>query len=100
VNLNILAADIGKRGIVAVWVGFEDQRALAPVSPLPKEASTQMQAKFQDMLKRGTPATGVDFYPGKVVNPPVALADDLRDLANTNLSAIRRIKRAPRVVAG
>ena len=69
-------------------------------APLPEEAGTEVQAKLQRHVETRHAGYWVDLNSGQVVNTPVALAYDLRDLADSNLCAVRRIKRTARVVAG
>lgn len=99
-DLYVLAADIRKRGVVAVWLCFEDQGTLTPVASLTEEASAETQSKFHRHVETRHAGEWVDLSSGNIVNSPVAIAYEVRDLADSDLGAVCRIQRTPRVVAG
>ncbi|MGC1458240.1 MAG: hypothetical protein WA825_08185 [Steroidobacteraceae bacterium] len=98
-NLYVLAADIRKRGVIAVEFGLEDQGALASMAPLSKEAGPEVQAKLQRHVETWHAGGGVDLNSRQVVNTPVTLSYHLGDLADANLCAIGRVQGAPRIIA-
>ena len=87
-NLDVLAADIRKRGVISVWLCLEDQCAFAPVAPLSKEASTEVQSKLQRHVEARHAGDWIDLNPGQIVNSPVALAYECSDLADPDLSTV------------
>ncbi|MFX8331637.1 hypothetical protein ABTL50_19745, partial [Acinetobacter baumannii] len=62
-NLDVLSANIRKRGIISVWCCFEDQGTLAPVATLPEEASAEVQPKLQRHVETRHAGHRIDLNP-------------------------------------
>ena len=97
-DLDVLAADVRQRYIVAMRFRFQDQSALALVTAVAEEAGSEMQAQLHWHIETRYPRR-TDLDPRKIVDAPVAFTDHSGDLADPDLGAVGLIECAPGVIA-
>ena len=87
-SLDVLPADIGQNGVVAMTFRVQNQGALAAMAGLSKQARAEVKPQLHRHVE-ARQAGGANLNTRKIVDALVTLADHRSDLADADLGGRR-----------
>jgi hypothetical protein len=86
---NVLAADIGQKFLVSVWLLIEDHADFLPVMPVSKALATQEQPQLERHIEARQFIDRIELGARNVVDAEFAARDNPNDFVHSNLPAVR-----------